>query len=306
MFLCQKGIASMTERHARRQYPIELVESPWERALWGSMATFEPLLQLIEQVAVRYDRYAHIQALVDLPDNDVRIAFRVDAAGQASWQRLKQDRRQAVLALRIQRIIRSLARELAARFIRQVDCDVDGVRRRTVEVSWQCQRLPVVKQLAQLERAVHSGRPLRFEKAWYRLTERAHEYLSVGFHAAYRAGALRDYVGPVEVNGEIIREKIIAPEFLKVLLPYAIHGASLPGRRPVHDRDEALASVLDVFIEITGVETAAVRRGGYNEPVGAGADFVRAIEKLFDIRLMPVYSTHAIARAKARIPSVRA
>jgi hypothetical protein len=87
---------------------------------------------------------------------------------------------------------------------------------------------------------------------------------------------------------------------LAVILPYAVYAVARGGRRPEHPRDEALAKVLGVFVEITGVTSAAACREGHGEPVGPGADFVRAIEVIFGTELMPAGSTHAVARAKKR------
>ena len=121
--------------------------------------------------------------------------------------------------------------------------------------------------------------------------------LSVGYEIARRRGDLAGYKGELEVPATIIPALMLAPGLLMVILPYAIRAVSKGGRRPVHPRDEALG----VFIEANGRASAAARHGEHDGPIGPGADFVRRIESIFGIGLMPRGSTHAIARAKKRM-----
>ena len=120
--------------------------------------------------------------------------------------------------------------------------------------------------------------------------------LSVGYEIARRRGDLAGYKGELEVPATIIPVLMLAPDLLTVILPYAIRAVSKGGRRPVHPRDEALAGVLGVFIEASGRASAAARHGEHDGPIGPGADFVRRIESIFGIGLMPRGSTRAKKR----------
>jgi len=168
-------------------------------------------------------------------------------------------------------------------------------------VKWERQNLSTATQIGRLNRAVQAGSLFKIEQAWFALTPLAHEYLSVGYKVAQRRGDLAGYTGELEGLATIIRVRMPAPDLLKVILPYAVRAVTVQGRRPVHPRDEALAKVLRIFVEVSGRSTSSARRGGYNEPAGHGADFVRQIEAIFGVLLMPKGSTHAIARAKKRM-----
>jgi len=198
--------------------------------------------------------------------------------------------------------MRALAGEEAARVIQQVDVpDERGTVHRKIIVRRERQSQSTADQIKSLHRAIQSGSRFKVEAAWFGLTPRTHFYLSVGFEIARRRGDLAGYKGELEVPATIIPVLMLAPDLLMVILPYAIRAVSKGGRRPVHARDEALAGVLAVFIEASGRASAAARHGAYDGPIGPGADFVRQIESIFGIGLMPEGSTHAIARAKKRM-----
>lgn len=292
----------MASRRTRRPYPIEWVNSFWERKLWCAAQTFHPIVELIERTAHKHGRSAYIDEPTELPANDLRMAYSVDTSGKFSLNVLKQERRAVVMALAIQRVVRNLIREEGVRIIRQADLPsaIDSPRR-MIEVSWRQQPRSVIDQLKALQRAVLSRSQYDFEKAWFALIPRAHEYLSVGWHVARQRSALKQYNGPLETTASIIPLAVPTRELLRIILPFAIRAAALPGRRPEHPRDEALAAVLQIVVEITNIPTGSIRRGDYDEPCGRGAEFVHEIEKIFGLHLMPPGSTHAVARAKKRL-----
>ena len=213
-----------------------------------------------------------------------------------------RDSRAVALTHSIQRAIRELTREVAARLITQVDLPGDdGTMRRKIAIRWDRQKASVAAQIKKLHRSVLSGSQFAIEAAWFGLTPRAHEYLSIGYEIARRRGDFECFSGQFEALATIIPVPILAPDLLKVMLPYAARAVALPGRRPVHPRDEALALVLGIFNEISGTSTGSARLGDHDEPAGPGADFVRRIEEIFGVELMAKGSTHSVARAKRRL-----
>jgi len=94
---------------------------------------------------------------------------------------------------------------------------------------------------------------------------------------------------------------MLSPEFLEIVLPYAIFAASKKRGHRTFARDRALGELLDVFQAITVHSSDASRHGGYDEPYGPGADFISELQNIFDMEFMPPGSTHAIKRAR-KIP----
>ncbi len=288
-------------KRARPPYAIEWDHSSWEQALWRPEDTFRRVLSLVDRLADEHGRRQIADQIVPT-DHDFYVPFTVDADGQVAIGSVeKSGRRAAEVAHRIHRAMRALAREEAARIMTQVDTpDESGRVQRRISVRWDRQTKSVARQLKVFEKAVRSRSPYKIETAWFALTPRAHEYMSVGYESARRRGDLVDFRHEVEVPASIIPIPMLSRELLAVVLPYAVHAASRPGRRPVHPRDEAFAVVLGAFVEISGVSTGATRRGGINEPTGPGADFVHEIERIFGTRLMTAGSTHALRRARRR------
>jgi hypothetical protein len=193
-----------------------------------------------------------------------------------------------------------------ARIVRRRDfTDADGKPRSEVIVFWAKQRLPVSQQLKALSTALAAQDHFQIEVAWFGLTERAHEYLSVGFRIAQRLRRFRDFSAELEAAAQVIPVPMPSPDLLRRFLPFALHTVSKQGRRPVHDRDEALRAVLKVFAEMAGTDDPAASKARHDEPVGPGADFVRRMESIFEVELMPPGSTHAVRRAYARRPGGR-
>lgn len=290
-----------------RQYPVNWDESHWDREQWRPHETFRPVLDLIDKVARDFGRTQFLNEPTPLL-HDVRVPLVVDAAGRIAIGEMETSARRSVaLTYTVHRIMRRLARGDAARLIRQVDiADASGTTRRQTVVRWDRQKLPTAIQIKKLHRAVLWGSPFRIEAAWFGLTSQAHDYLSDGYEIARRLERLQAYTGELEVSATIIPVAMLAPDLLKLILPYAVRAVSHPGRRPMHFRDEALAELFRIFIEVSGHNTTSARRGGYNEPVGPGAEFVRGVEAIFGVQLAPPSSTHAVARAIQRMTEQRA
>jgi hypothetical protein len=291
----------MTPTDQRPPFQVEWDESAWEKKLWRSHETCRPVLDLIDDVTRAYGRQDHVAENVPL-GTDLQFRLQCGGDGRLSIEAQHSDRRVVVLAHRVHRAIRALVREDSARLVRQVDVpDESGSLRRTIVVRRDVQRVSVAIQIKRLHRALQSGSRYKIEAAWFGLTERAHEYLSVSYHVACRRGAFAGFRGEIETPATIIPVPMLAPDLLTVILPYAVRAVSYPGKRPEHPRDEALAEILRVFQEVSGLETLAARRGDHHEPAGPGADFVPQIEAIFDVRLMAKASTHAMTRARRRM-----
>jgi hypothetical protein len=119
----------------------------------------------------------------------------------------------------------------------------------------------------------------------------------VGWRIARRRGDLVGFRSELEVPASLIGRLMLAPDLLRIIVPYAIRAAGRPGRRPAHPRDLALSRIFGVFVEASGDSEPAAWRAWHDEPVGAAADFVRRIEEIFGVELMPTGSTHAVKRA---------
>jgi hypothetical protein len=288
----------MASRKPPRQYPVEWDESPWGQALWRQEQTHHRVIELIDGVARAHGRQQFADEQLPLGSHDIQLTAGMD--GRVTLA--ETDRRAVVLTYSVHRTMRALAREEAARIIRTVDArDSDGKVRRKIIVRLDRQTRSTAAQIKALDKAVRSGSQYRLEAAWFGLTPRAYDYLRVGYRVAQRRGDLDRYTGPLEADAKIIPIPMLARELLAIIVPYALYAVRKKGRRPVHPRDEALAKILGVFVEVSGVPSAAARRGGYDEPVGPGADFVRAIERIFGMALMPARSTHALVRAKKQL-----
>lgn len=289
------------KRPSGRSYPVESEHSFWENVFSRNAYTRPRLVALIDEVAAINGRAAHMDEEVDL-DLDIEVTVVTDSSGLTSLLPITRVRRAVALAHDIQRTIRQLIRADAARIIKKVDRKKgeSGPRRRIV-IKWDRQTKSVAAQIKALNRAVRSGSAYRIEAARFALTPRAQDYLAVGFEIARRVGKLEGYKGELSVSATLISLPMMAPDLLRRILPYAILAAALPGRRPVHPRDEALAALLTIYNEVSGSTTGSARLGGLEEPTGPGADFVRNIEKLFGVQLLAPRSTHAVARAKRRM-----
>jgi hypothetical protein len=203
----RKMATRMPNKKSRRSYPVEWQESAWERELWRAEQTFKPVLALIEETAQTHGRQKHMDEIV-LCDGAVHVPFTIDRNGVVNLGRPETaERRAVVLTHTIHRSVRNLVREEGARIIRQTDvAGADGSIRRVITIRWDRQFLPVAEQIKALQDAVQSGSSFRIERAWFGLTPRAHEYLSVGFAVARHRGKLANMTGEIfdillEVSG---------------------------------------------------------------------------------------------------------
>jgi plasmid stabilization system protein ParE len=193
------------------------------------------------------------------------------------------------------------------RYYRKARTGIVAIRVATVGDSKKCRvgillkrtkRPTALVQLRGLQSAVRTGSNYKIEKAYSGLSPEAWEYFVAGYKAAGRAGRFRDFHKVDEYVGKIFSRPIPNSEFLELVLPYAIAATPRRGRPSVRDRDRAVAALLKIFKEVTGRRTSSAKRGGFDGPVGDGADFLRALEKIFRIDLLPTGSTHAIGRAE--------
>jgi hypothetical protein len=164
-----------------RKYPVEWEDdTPWELALWRQQQTFPAVLNLIEEVARARGRQQSMEEMVPSPQ-DIHVPFTV-AEGRLSFGSFETSAlRAVVLAHTVHRVMRELARENAARIIRMVDAaGENGTVRRKIIVRWDEQSQSTAAQIKSLQQALQSGSRFKLEAAWFGLTPRAHEYLSIG------------------------------------------------------------------------------------------------------------------------------
>jgi hypothetical protein len=284
------------KKQAGIRYPVRWDHDFFESIAEQSRHVFPRVVELIEEVAAINGQSDYINQEIEADLGLVLVAH--TDRGAAKFRR--RYRRAIVLANKVKLANRRLVRAEAARIIRQ---NASG-RHREIVIEWRTQTKAVAAQLKALNRALQSKSPYRIEAAWFGITPHAHEYLAVGYEIARRARKLRRFCGELDVKAKLIQVRIPSPELLRLYVPDAVRAAALPGRRPSHPRDEALAALLSIYNEASGSSTGSARLGGYDEPTGPGADFVRSVEKLFGIQLLALSSTHAIARAKQRMASV--
>lgn len=287
----------------RRAFDMRVVmnETEWEQALWSQAKTWRPVLELIERVAEQFGR----RHLLDRPDHrreNPHVAFTVGEDGRLRGAFSVVDRRAVTYGHAIHGAIRSYLRETSALIIRQRDVDAgDGKKSRAILIARDIQKKSVAAQLRSLETAVRSGSKYQTEAAYFGLSSAAWVDLGEGFHRARRAGDLAGFRGELEIQAEVIARPMLAPDLLRRVLPHARRAAARRGRRAEDAREAALTVVLGVFVGLSGRLSAAARRGDHQEPHGAGADFVRGIEAIFGVHLMPRSSTHAVGRALGRL-----
>lgn len=259
------------------------------------------MLELIERVAEQFGR----RHLIDLPDRrheSPHVSFTVAEDGRLRGAFSVVDRRAVTCCHAIHGAIRSYLRETSALIIRQKDVvGDDGKRSRAIRIVRDIQKKSVAAQLKSLEIALRSESPYRIEAAYFGLSSAAWVDLGEGFHRARRAGDFADFRGDLETQAEVIGRPMLAPDLMQCILPHARRAAARRGRRSADAREAALAVVLGIFVGLSGRMSGAARRGDHQEPYGVGADFVRGIEAIFGVHLMPRSSTHAVGRALGRL-----
>lgn len=175
-----------------------------------------------------------------------------------------------------------------------------NLKQRKAEIVLRRTKRPTaLQQLRALQRAVCTGSVYKVEKAYSSLSPEAWENFVAGYKAAGRAGCFRDFHKVEESVGQLLSRPIPNSDFLELVLPYAIAAAPKRGRPCVSDRDRAVGALLKIFKEVTGRRTSSAKRGGFDRPTGDGADFLRSLEEIFRIDLVPSGSTHAIDRAES-------
>jgi len=274
-----------------------------ERLLPAKEKTWPAVRQLLEQSATACGRREYLDEQVDGVERPLmRLTFETAVkGGEERVVRVIAEQSHArgdLLNDTLHRAVHAYLRETMARIVRRRDfIDRDGGPQSEIVVYWEEQKVSPSQQLKNLDVALGCRDLLQHEAAWFGLTERSHEYLSVGFRAAQRLRRFQGFCSEVEVSANVIPVLMPGPDLLQVIVPFALRVASRRGRRPVHDRDKALRAVLKVFADLAGTDDPKAWRARCDEPMGPGAEFVRHIEAIFEIELMPPGSTHAPRRA---------
>ena len=244
-----------------------------ERLFPAKEKTWAAVRQLLEQSATACGRRECLDELVDGLERSLvmRLTFQTAVkTGKKSVVRMIPERSYLRLDLpndAVHHAVYAYMRGAMARIVRRRDfIDRDGNPQREIIVFWAKQKLPVSQQLKGLSAALAAQDPFQIEMAWFGLTERAHEYLSVGFRIAQRLRRFQDFSGELEASAQIIPVLMLSPDFLRVFMPLALRAASRRGRRPVHDRDEALGAVLKIFTEMAGTDDPAAYKARRDEP----------------------------------------
>lgn len=282
-------------------YPVDWDETEWEEMLWPQARTWQLLLDLIDKVAAQHGR----SALVNAPDGSTEheLVTLIDNGKQRFIEaQFINDRRGVAICSTIHRAIRMYHMMKNRLNITKKLAGGPGSGPRKIVISQQRANKGSARELTRLHDAVEDGSQYQFEVAFLGLSDSAHDFLGAGFKAAKAEKILADYKGALEVKSSLLSRPILAPALLKVILPFALRLASAGGRPRVGHRDAALAAVLEAFVELSGDEAINLKRFGIDEPIGEGADFVRQIEALFDVELMPHGSHHAVGRALGRKP----
>lgn len=155
-----------------------------------------------------------------------------------------------------------------------------------------------MKQLRALQSVLHTSLDYKIEKAYFSLSPTAWTFLTAGFKKAYSSGQLRGFTKVDEPPGDLLSRPMLNADLLALILPNAIAAAAKRGRPSVSERDRTVAELLKIFKELTGRRTSSAKRGGFDGPTGDGANFIRVLERIFQIDLLPSGSTHAIDRAE--------
>lgn len=165
-----------------------------------------------------------------------------------------------------------------------------------MRVSLAASAVGITGQLRALQRVVQA-RTTRYEVRWRQTTPGARFVLQRTLDLL-PAAELRRFATMVQRDGTIISSQIPSPEFLAAVLPDAI---ALSRRRhgPRYDQQEALLHICRLaFLAITRSLRDRMTVGYIPHPTGEGADFIRAIETIFDIPILPNNSHHMIKRVR--------
>ena len=156
-----------------------------------------------------------------------------------------------------------------------------------------------LKQLRTLQSALRCGSAYKLEKAYFGLSAKTWDYLAIGLKKVSSSGQLRGFRKVDEPPGHLLSRQILNADLLALILPHANAAVPKRGRPSVTERDRAVAELLKIFKEVTGRRASSAKRGGFDGPAGDGADFLRSLEQIFRIDLVPCGSTHSIDRAES-------
>lgn len=268
-------------RQNRKVFGFDLVyvetRAEYER-LWGSDDTRRQTIELVSRVR-------------SLPRSQ-----RMNGAEPVLCEKLS-DAELADYCSRIHAAIRHYRKRNLGVLARQVPVAGNG-KSRTSEIALrQTKTQTALSQLRNLQRALQTGSAYKLEKAYFGLSSETWDYLAIGFKKAGSGRQLRGFAKVDEPSGHLLLRPMLNTNLLALILPYAIAAAPKRGRPSVSDRDRAVAELLKIFKELTGRRNSAAKHGGFDGPTGDGADFIRALERIFQIDLLPDGSTHAIDRA---------
>lgn len=281
-----------------RMYPVIWDHSYWDNVSSLDRRVYPDLVDLIDGVAAVNGRSEYVDREVD-GDLNIQMSVVLDGSSASFGQPNTFHRRAMLLAHNVQRTIRILRRTKTALIVEEIPCRKgDSSAQHSILIRPALQDKSVSEQIKELDAAIKSGSAYEFEVAWFGLTYHAHKWLEGAYEFARRKGDLRNFNGESDVRATLISVRIRSPVLLKIIVPYAILAAKTKGRRPDSPRDEALAALLRIYNEMSGSMTGSARLGGFDEPAGPGADFVRKIEGLFGVQIMAAGSTHGISRAK--------
>ena len=173
-----------------------------------------------------------------------------------------------------------------------------------ITVAWENHNARTTERLRSLLRAAVRGTQARLELQWYQAPSAMRYFIWRAAAELQRAERHAVYARAI-VPGDMISTPIPSRVFLRAVLPQAIMlSAGQRGRRMV-GADVFLGVVREMFLMIVGDGTDRLRVKRLEVPNGAGADFVHAIEEIFDVRLLSEASLHAVDRVRElKLPAI--
>lgn len=209
------------------------------------------------------------------------------------------DKTMSRFAHEVHTAVRIFRRSFSSRIIVRCTNTNSGRTQRVTYVRWRSTRGAALQQLRTLDIAAKSRSAYMFEKAWLGLNGDARYMLASGFRAASEAGALRQFKGELEEPGAVVAAMMPSRDILRVLVPYAIRLAARPGRPRARARDEALALLLDTFMQIAiPNDGRQVRHGAWAAIIRNGFPFVHKVEEIFAIKVTTQLPERDLGRAR--------
>jgi hypothetical protein len=177
---------------------------------------------------------------------------------------------------------------------------------RSITVAWQTYDARTTGRLRSLLRAAKRGTQARLELQWYQAPS-AMRYCISRAAAEWPSAERRALLAQAIVPGDMISAPIPTRKYLRAVLPEAIRLASRQRGRRIVAADIFLGLVREMFLMIAGNGDDQLRVGRFEVPNGAGADFVRGIEQIFDVRLLNEASLHTVDRVRdLKLPATTA